>query len=249
VTDVPIFEITENIDDTKLVIEHAGVVRIARSVEFIRVKAIIVQGGFIDFNGDAGSQKIKIGKLSVSDPRDNQGRPFDAIHLGGVTGTIGKVIGTGLQQDLGKIGQGTRKLVIGSSVSQHVAIEWTPEPGHPPHQDGWQIMWAKDVTLGDMTFVGGPNTNHAAWYCQPNKSSSDIDPTDPTLVVNCVVQGGTIITKATGIALGACTHCGAMDMHIEAHYPFIAKKGRAIDAVNVDNELVEVDSSVEPMAL
>lgn len=213
-------DITEDINDPNKVIEHEGVVNIAKSVKLIRVHAIRVVHGNIGFDGAKGSTSLDIAEMTVDDPRDLGGVPTDAFHLGGVSGKIGLMKGTGLQRDLGKIGKGANKLVIDHAVGVAVAMELkdTFDPKHIPHQDGIQIMNGWNIAINILDYTGGPDTQHAAFFCNPG--GPDGDDTISTLIHDCVVLGGTINTKATGIALGACTRCGARNMSITAKYPF-----------------------------
>lgn len=228
--------ITSNIDDATEVITHTGPVLIEQSVELLRVKAIVVQHGFVTFDGQDASMRLDVGKLSASDPRDQQGKPADAFHLGGVSGRIGHVIGTGLQADLGKIGRNTRDLRIHHSVGHAVAMEKAQVGGGAvgdTHQDGWQVMQAQRVTFDVMDYTGGPNSNHAALFVSTNATADWAG--DPTQIQDVVALGGVIYTKAAGVVLGACTRCGARNLSITAHYPWEQSKDATIDPIDDGN--------------
>lgn len=237
-----LLNITEDIVDTKRVITHTGPVKVASSVKRIEVKAMYISHGFLNFDG-LGDLEVRIKKIVVTDPRGPDGKADDGFHLGGITGVIEQIIGSGLQLDMGKIGGGTHDLEIDSSIGHAVAMGWV-QAGHgtpgDAHQDGWQVMHAARVTFHELNYFGGPNSNHAALYCQPNKAKEDIDENDPTLVVDCVANGGIINTKAQGIVLGACTGCGARNMHITASRPFLSDKQLSINPINENNDIHKI---------
>jgi hypothetical protein len=226
-------------DEPSKIITHDGPVNVLKSVRLLRVRAIIIKQGSLNFDGNKGSTRVFVEQLTVDDPRQLDGTPTDAFHLGGISGGIGNLKGTGLQRDLAKIGKGANHLTIGYAVGEAVAMELKPgmDPDHIPHQDGFQIMNGWNITIQKLDYTGGPDTQHAAFFCNPGGPGAD--DTVSSLIHDCVVLGGTIITKATGIALGACTRCGAKNMHIEAKYPFRKNEHTKLP-VNQNNELIQV---------
>jgi hypothetical protein len=233
-------DITKNIDDPTKVIRFEGPVNIDKSVKLIRVAAIYVQHGNIGFDGTKGSTKVEIAEVIIDDPRDLAGLPTDAFHLGGISGHIGLLRGTGLQRDLAKVGKGANGLMVDHSIGEAVAMELKPDmdPDHIPHQDGWQIMNGWNITINQLDYTGGPDTQHAAFFCNPGGPGGD--ETNSKLIHDCVVLSGTIITKATGIALGACTRCGTKNMTITAKYPWRIDKQRTKQPIDVNNKKVAV---------
>lgn len=229
-------EISQNIDKPLEVIKHEGPVLITEAVELLRLKAIYITHGFLTFDG-GGSQRLDVKKLTVNDPRTQAGEPTDGYHLGGVTGRLGMVIGSGLQGDFGKIGRGTHDLVIEHAVGNAVAME-EPQAGGgaagDKHQDGWQVMQAANVTFELLDWYGGPSTNHAGFFCNPQKGDDE----DSELITNVVVLGGVMKTKAAGVALGACTGCGVRNMHIEAKFPWRVDSVLTKRPVNENNTFI-----------
>lgn len=228
--------IKQNVDDPTEVITHDGPILFTQEVELVRARAIVAAHGFVTFDGQDGSMLLDVGKLSASDPRDQAGKPADAFHLGGVTGRIGRVIGTGLQADLGKIGRNTRDLRIHHSVGHAVAMEKAQQGGGAvgdTHQDGWQVMQAQRVTIDVLDYTGGPSSNHAALFISTNATADWAG--DPTQIQDVVALGGVIYTKAAGVVLAACTRCGARNLHITAHYPWEQAKGATIDPIDEGN--------------
>lgn len=226
-----LLEITENIDAPLEVIKHTGPIHIAQSVEYLNVKAIVATHGSVTFDGQDGSMQVNAASITATDPRDKKGVPTDAFHLGGITGIIGALSGSGLQGDMAKVGRGTRNLIVGASIGHAVAFE---DP-KPKHQDGWQLMEAHHVTVHHFEYYGGPNSNHAAWFCSPNDPGRDADYSDPSLITDCVIEEGIIVTKAAGVVLAGCTRCGARNTKITAHYPWRLAKGLAVNPVDEGN--------------
>jgi len=229
--------IMRDINDRGKVIQHEGPVNVDKSVKLLRVKAIYVKHGDINFNGTKGSTEVDIDEMVVTDPRDLSGKPTDGFHLGGIRGHVGLIQGEGLQRDLAKAGNGTSFLVVDHSIGLAVAMELkdTFDPDHIPHQDGWQIMNGWNITIRRFDYTGGPDTQHAAFFCNPGGGSAGAS---SGLIHDCVVLGGKINTRATGIALGACLRCGAKNMNITAKYPFRKDKERTkvpIDENNTKN--------------
>lgn len=231
--------IADNIDDPNEVITNVGPIQIASSVERLNVKAILATHGYVWFDGVDGSISLAVGTISAADPRDKNGKPQDAFHLGGVTGAIATLNGDGLQGDMVKVGRGTHDLLVGHSIGHAVAYE---DP-KPKHQDGWQIMEGHKITVQVFDYFGGPNSNHAAWYCSPNDPGRDSAYSDPSLITDCVIESGTIVTKAAGVVLAGCTRCGARNLHIQAHFPWRLAKGLPVDPVDEGNTKLAVKPS------
>lgn len=231
--------ITKDINDPNKVIEFEGPVIFDKSVKLVRAQAIRVVEGIITFNGTKASTKVDIDELTVDDPRDLKGVPTDAYHLGGIIGRIGLIKGTRLQRDLAKIGSGSNGLLIDHAIGVATAMELkdTFDPDHIPHQDGIQIMNGWNIVINQLDYVGGPDTQHAAFFCNPAGSVQD---SGAGLIHDCMVLSGTIETKASGIVLGDCTRCGAKNMTITAKYPFRVNKGRTRQPIDENNKKIVV---------
>lgn len=234
-----LLEITDNLDDPTEVISNVGPIHIAQSVERLRVKGIVATHGYVWFDGVDGSISLEVASISSADPRDVHGVPDDSFHLGGITGHIGTLSGAGLQGDMVKVGRGTHDLLVDHSIGHAVAYE---DP-KPKHQDGWQIMAGHNVTVRQFEYYGGPNSNHAAWFCSPNDPGRDAAYSDPSLITDCVIESGVIVTKAAGVVLAGCTRCGARNTHIQAHFPWRLAKGLAVDPVDEGNTKLVVKPS------
>lgn len=215
------FVLDENVNDPKKVFNLTGPMVVTKKCELLRCRAIVIEQGFLQLNGRDGSIRLEVRRTEVDDPRTAAAEPTDAYHLGGACGRIRSMVGTGLQGDLAKIGSGAHDLTLEHVDGYAVAMEKPQEGGGAAgdkHQDGVQIMNAYGVTIGELNYTGGPSSNHAAFFCNPGGPTGD--DTDPRTIHDCIVLGGTIKTKATGIALGACTRCGARNMLITAKFPF-----------------------------
>lgn len=225
-----VLTIDQNVNDPKKIITHTGPVLFSSNVTLIRCAKIVLKAGILTLDNSRGNLALEIGEIDTVDPRDQNGVPDDGMHFGGVTGHIGHIIGTGLQGDFGKIGRGSHDLVI--DLVDGIAVAY--EDPKPKHQDGWQVMEGKNITFRTLNYTGGPNSNHAALFCNPNDPGHTVN--DATLIQDVVALGGKVVTKATGIALGACTRCGARNMDITAHFPFHTNE-YTVDEINEGNKL------------
>ena len=195
---------------------------------------IIVTNGNLKLSGD-----LAIGQIVVVNPTSPDGEPDNGVYLSGVSGWISLIQTLGTQRDHGKIGSGTHDLTIGAWYGR-CAPPMSPEEdtGEPVHRDGLQIPNAQRVTIGYFDFANlYPGATNGGIFCQPQKGGGggeNVDPDDPTLIVDVVVEGGRILNPNAAIHLGACTRCGARNSLLIAQRPFRTKE-TTVDPIDEGN--------------
>jgi len=213
---------------------HNKQVEIRKGAKF---GSIVVTGGTLKIAGE-----IDIAEIVVDDPRDAEGKCADGWWLGGVSGYIGSISTWRSQRDMGKIGSETHDLTIDKWYGRAVKLEDTDfPPGHPPHRDGIQCMSGHRITIVEADVINDiPGATNGGIFLQPNKASDDVDQTDPTLVTDFVLLGGTITFPNSAINLGYCTNCGARNTTLRAQRPFRVGQG-TINPIDDHNLKVLLD--------
>jgi hypothetical protein len=199
---------------------------------------MIVVGGTVKLCGE-----VDIGEIVISDPR-LQGACTDGIYFQGTTGQLGVLATLATQRDMIKMGSGTHDLMIGSWIGRAVALEDTDfPPGHPPHRDGLQGANLARVTFGYVDVENlFPGATNGGFWLNPQKAGGKVDPTDPTLVTDLVIEGGTITFPNAPIHLGYCTRCGARNTKLNGQRPFRVNAG-AVDPIDDNNTKTVINLS------
>jgi hypothetical protein len=201
-----------------------------------RVRTLLIVDGNLKLSGE-----LELGQVIVVNPTAGDGTPDNGLYLSGATGVIGSVSTYGTKRDHGKIGSGTHDLVIGTWLGRCWPPDPTPAGQEPVHRDGLQVSSALRVTLGFFDFRNQfPGATNGGIWINPQKSGGQVDPNDPTLIQDFVVEGGRIENPNAAIHLGACTRCGARNTLLVAKRP-LRLKDTAVDVIDEGNTKIVVE--------
>lgn len=186
---------------------------------------------------------LDVDEIIVDDPRESDAETdADAIHFGGVTGDVGDLVLTNTGQDQVKLGRGSHDFTCHSWFGRAKPRHIDPTTIHNVHQDGWQIMEAQRCSIVKADYVSPTGNNGGIWFNPISVGEKDPErANDPTLIVDCVVLGGTINNNNFGVHIGPSTRCGARNTTLIGKHPYgVLPNAPVIDPIDVNNTKVRV---------